>query len=404
LTVATDSISNFETASIGIFVHIGSVNESNFQTGLSHFLEHMAFKGTTKRTAIEISRAIESVGGHMNAYTSKEVTAYHAKILKENIDLGIDIITDIISDSKFDKTEFDKEKSVVIQEIKQLNDTPDDLVFDMFQSKCFDGEKLGTQILGSEEEINSYTPDDLANYLRSKYSADKMILCASGGIKHDDVVSLAEEFSSQMPSFEVEKPDTQKYKGGFIFKKKDLEQTHMVLGFEGFGSTDPMRYDLFVISTILGSGMSSRLFQEVREKRGLVYSIFSFTSSYRDTGTFGIYAGCEDDKTPEVIDIVKSEFEKFCDTLDEDEIRKAQTQIKASILMGLESSSSRMERMAHQFLQQNKFFTPKEITEKIDAVNKGSIAAAAKRIFGSNPTLAVIGNVNGIENLYKDFL
>jgi predicted Zn-dependent peptidase len=363
----------------------------------------MAFKGTNRRTALEISQAIESVGGHINAYTSKEITAYHAKILKANVGLAIDIIADIISDSKFDEIEFNKEKSVIIQEIKQLNDTPDDLVFDMFQAKCFDGETLGAQILGNEEEINSYTPDDLKDYLNTKYSADKMILCASGGINHDDVVRLTERFSSKMTNFGVDQPDEQKYKGGFVFKKKDLEQAHLIMGFEGCSNTDAGKYDLCVLSTILGAGMSSRLFQEVREKRGLVYSIFSFISNYKDTGTFGVYAGCEDNKVREVIDIIRSEFERILETLREDEIQKAKTQINASILMGLESSSSRMERMAHQFPQQNRFFTPQEITAKINAVNERSIAEVMRRIFSSKPTLAVMGNVYGIDNLYAAF-
>jgi predicted Zn-dependent peptidase len=363
----------------------------------------MAFKGTNKRTALEISQSIELVGGHINAYTSKETTAYHAKMLKANLDLAIDILTDIISDSKFDEIEFGKEKSVIIQEIKQLNDTPDDLVFDMFQAKCFDGEQLGAQILGREEEINSYTPADLKNYLRTKYSADKMILCASGGINHDDVVSLAEKFSSKMTSFKVDQPAEQKYRGGFIFKKKDLEQAHLILGFEGCSNTEVCKYDLCVLSTILGAGMSSRLFQEVREKRGLVYSIFSFMSNYRDTGTFGVYAGCEDSKVQEVINIIRWEFDRVLETLREEEIQKAKTQLKASILMGLESSSSRMERMAHQFIQQNRFFTPQEIIAKIDAVNERSIADVMRRIFSSKPTLAVMGNVDGIEKLYEVF-
>jgi predicted Zn-dependent peptidase len=363
----------------------------------------MAFKGTNRRTALEISQAIESVGGHINAYTSKEITAYHAKILKANLDLAIDIVADIISDSKFDEIEFNKEKSVIIQEIKQLNDTPDDLVFDMFQAKCFDGEQLGAQILGSEEEINSYTSADLENYLKTKYSADKMILCASGGINHDDVLSLAENFSSKLTSFNVDQPDEQKYKGGFVFKKKDLEQTHLILGFEGCSNSDSWKYDLCVLSAILGAGMSSRLFQEVREKRGLVYSIFSFMSNYRDTGTFGVYAGCEDNNVQEVINIIRCEFDRIFETLREDEVHKAKTQINASLLMGLESSSSRMERMAHQFLQHKKFFTPQEITEKINAVTKKSVIEVAHRVFSSVPTLAVIGNVNGIEKLYEAF-
>lgn len=400
LTIATDCISNFETVSIGIFVNIGSVNESFSQIGISHFLEHMAFKGTIKRTALEISEAIESVGGHMNAYTSKEITAFYAKILKGNVDLAIDILTDIIQNSKFDLVEFEKEKMVIIQEIRQMNDTPDDFVFEMFQEKCFEGENLGQSILGTEDEIKSYSPNDLHNYLKSKYSTNKIILCASGGVNHDEVVDLSERYSHDMTTFDVPHPTQQKYKGGFIFKTKDLEQTHVIIGYEGLSQTDKAKHDLFVLSTILGSGMSSRLFQEVREKRGLVYSIFSFTSNYVDTGTFGVYAACDADKTREVISIIREEFEKIQSTLTEEEILKAKTQINASLLMSLESSGNRMERMAHQFLLQNKFFTPAEITEKINAVTKESILTVADRLFKTKPTLAVIGNGKDIENSY----
>jgi predicted Zn-dependent peptidase len=361
----------------------------------------MAFKGTQKRSALDITHAIESVGGHINAFTSKEMTAYHAKFLKDNVDLVVDIISDIIINSKFDEYELNKEKSVIIQEIRQLYDTPDDLVFDMFQEKCFEGESLGTQILGDEERIESYTSEDLIRYAKTKYSADKMILCASGGIEHDSVVRLAEEFTSGMTSFPVECPRKQEYKGGVVCKKKSLEQSHLVFGFEGCSNTDSIKYDVFVLSTILGSGMSSRLFQEVREKRGLVYSIFSFITNYKDTGTFGIYAGCENNKVSEVLGIVKGELDKFCDTLTESEIEKAKTQIKASFLMGSESSATRMERMANQFLLQNRFFTPKEITEKINSVSKESVTIAANRIFESKPTLAIIGNiVDSAEDLY----
>jgi predicted Zn-dependent peptidase len=360
----------------------------------------MAFKGTTTRTALEISEAIEAVGGHMNAYTSKEITVFHAKILKGNVDLAIDILTDIIQNSKFDLSEFEKEKMVIIQEIRQMNDTPDDLVFEMFQAKCFDGECLGQSILGTEDDIRSYSPEDLHRYLKSKYSTDKMILCASGGIDHDEIVNLSERYTGGMAAFQVPPPAKQKYQGGFIFKKKQLEQTHVVLGYEGVSQNDQTKYDLFVLSTILGAGMSSRLFQEVREKRGLVYSIFSFTSNYRDTGNFGIYAACEDDKTKEVISIIRDEFEKIRHTLTEEEILKAKTQINASLLMSLESSGNRMERMAHQFLLQGRFFPPGEITEKINAVNEESIIAITERVFRTKPTLAVIGDGKDIEKLY----
>lgn len=403
LTIATDNISNFETASVGIFVNIGSVNETAEQSGLSHFLEHMAFKGTTKRSALQISHEIESVGGYMNAYTSKEVTAFHSRVLKGDIKLAVDIIMDIVQNSTFEEKEFEKEKGVIIQEIRMQNDTPDDYVFDMFQSKCFDGESLGTQILGSEEDILKFSPEDMKKYLTSKYSTDKMIMCASGNVDHSHFIDLANQFSDKMSSFKTDEVQKQSYKGGFIFKKKELEQTHLVLGFEGLNHTDENKYDMFVLSMVLGGGMSSRLFQEVREKRSLVYSIFSFTSNYRDSGTFGVYAACEHNKSQEVIDIVKNEFAKINLDLTESELEKAKTQIRASLLMGLESSSARMERMANQFLLQNKFISSDEVSKKIDSITKESVINVGEKIFKTKPTLAVIGNGNDIEKLYEVF-
>jgi predicted Zn-dependent peptidase len=401
LTVATDHIDNFETASVGIFVNVGSVNETPEQSGISHFLEHMAFKGTSRRSALEISNAIESVGGHMNAYTSNEVTAFYAKVLKGDVGLAIDIITDIIQDSKFDKEEFEKEQSVIVQEIHRTNDTPDVLVFDLFQGKCFDGESLGMSILGPEENILAFKPQDLANYLKSKYSTDKMILCASGQVDHDEVVELASKFANKMTSFDVVEPAQQKYKGGFIFKKKELEQMHIVLGFEGLDHTDQNKYELSVLSTILGGGMSSRLFQEVREKRGLVYTIFTDCSNNKDTGTFCVYAGCADQKAGEVIDVVSNEFEEIKKNLTDEEVSRAKTQIKANVLMGLEISSSRMQMMANQFITEGRFYTPSEITSFIDSVTRESVISVANRVFSTKPTLAVIGNRDDMDKLYK---
>lgn len=403
LTVATDTIEGFETVSLGLFVNVGSVDESENQTGVSHFLEHMAFKGTEKRTALQISYAIESVGGFINAYTSKEVTAFHVKVLKSDVKLAVDIITDIVQNSTFDESEFNKERGVIIQEIRQLNDAPDDYVFDMFQAKCFDNERLGTQILGSEEDILSFAPSDLSDYLSSKYSTNRMIFSASGKVDHEDLVDLANEFTPKLKKFETEVVEKQNYKGGFIFKKKKLEQTHLILGFEGLNHTHDNKYDLCVLSTILGGGMSSRLFQEVREKRGLVYSVFSFASNYRDTGTFGVYAACEDNKAKEVIEITKNELEKVKFDITEEELKKAKTQIKASLLMGLESSSARMERLANQFLLHGKITHPNEAVEKIDRISLDSLRNLSTKIFATKPTLAVIGNGFDIENLYDFF-
>ena len=401
LTIATDTIDGFETASIGLFVNIGSVNENESQNGISHFLEHMAFKGTKTRSALQISYSIESVGGYINAYTSKETTAFHAKVLKENVQLAVDIITDIVQNSIFDTEEFSKEQGVIIQEIRQLNDAPDDYVFDMFQSKCFENEKLGTQILGNEDNIMSYNPSDLDTYLRTKYSTDKMILSASGKIEHDEFVELSNKFASSMKKFDVESVEKQIYKGGFTFKPKDLEQTHLIFGFEGVSHTDNSKYDLAVLSAILGGGMSSRLFQEIREKRGLAYAVFSFATNYRDTGTFGVYAACEDNKAEEVVNVSINEFAKISNDITEEELNKAKMQLKASLMMGLESSSTRMERLANQYIHHNRIVETSEIINMIDKISVSSLKNLSSKIFNTKPTLAVIGKGKDADKLQK---
>ncbi|MBQ9335155.1 MAG: insulinase family protein [Alphaproteobacteria bacterium] len=400
ITVTTDSIENFETVSIGLFVNVGSVNESEQQTGISHFLEHMAFKGTATRSALQISSAIESVGGYINAYTSKEVTAFHAKVLKDDVKLAVDIITDIIQNSTFNAEEFTKEQGVIIQEIRQLNDAPDDYVFDMFQAKCFEAEKLGTQILGSEENILSYKPSDLDMYLKTKYSTDKMILSASGKISQEQLVGLANNFTTKMTKFDIETVAKQVYRGGFSFKQKDLEQTHLIFGFEGVSHTDERKYDLTILSAILGGGMSSRLFQEIREKRGLAYSVFSFCTSYRDTGTFGVYAACEDSKAEEVVKLTIAELEKIQNSITKEELNKAKMQLRASLMMGLESSSTRMERMANQYIHLGRIVEPSEVVEKIEAISVESLKELAMKIFNTKPTLAFIGKGKDAEKLH----
>ncbi len=399
ITVATDTIDSFETVSLGLFVNIGSVNENAEQKGLSHFLEHMAFKGTKTRTALQISYAIESVGGYINAYTSKEITAFHAKVLKENVKLALDIITDIVQNSIFDEQEFVKEQGVIIQEIRQLNDAPDEYVFDMFQAKCYEDERLGTQILGSEEDILRYSPNDLDTYLKTKYSTDKIVLVASGKIEHNAFLELANNFTSGMKKFDVEPVEKQRYKGGFSFKQKELEQTHLIFGFEGVSHSSDEKFALSVLSAILGGGMSSRLFQEIREKRGLAYSVFSFCSNYRDSGIFGAYAACDDSQAEEVVKISLAEFEKIQQDITDAELNKAKMQLKASLLMGLESSSTRMERMANQYINYGKLLPIEDIIETIDAISVESLKRVARRIFASKPTLALIGKGQCAEKL-----
>jgi predicted Zn-dependent peptidase len=403
LTVSTDSIPNFETISVGVFVNVGSVNESENLCGVSHFVEHMAFKGTTSRTAIQIAESIEAVGGHMNAYTSKEITAYHAKVLKEDLELAVDVITDIIQNSIFDDSEFEKERGVIIQEIRQTNDTPDDVVFDIFQSKCFENEPLGWPILGRIENVQSFAPQHLLNYMQTNYSTSKMILAAAGNVEHTHLVDLAQKYTTKLHCFDTEIPEQQRYTGGFINIDKNLEQKHIIVGFEGASHEAFDKLDLLVLSTALGGGMSSRLFQEIREKRGLAYSIFSYASSYRDSGVFGVYTGCDVDKSTEVVELIRDELKKASKNINEEEIKRAKTQIKTSLLMGLESSSNRMERIAKQHLLHGRFFTSEEMAKLIDETSIESIGVVLERILLTPPTMAVVGPGNEIEKLYGEF-
>ena len=404
LTVASDNISNFGTVSIGIFVNVGGVNEDEKNTGISHFVEHMAFKGTKKRSALEISEAIENVGGYINAYTGKEVTAFHVKLLKEDAKLAVDVISDIVQNSTFEEKEFEKERGVIIQEIKQFEDTPDDLVFDLFQGKCFENMSLGQPILGTEKNIVSFKNTHLKDYLKNNYSTSKIVLCASGNIQHEELVDLAEKHTSEMKFFETKSPETQKYSGGFAHKHKDLEQNHIIIGYEGLSHHSNDRYAANVLSVILGVGMSSRLFKKIREERGLVYSIFSYLSNYSDTGTFGIYSACDMNKSVEVAKLIKEELFTISQSIDDFEMQRAKTQIKTSMLMGLESSSARMERLASQFLIHKRFVTHEEIIQKINSVTKEDIVSFMNKMLNSKATVALVGKNSKPESIYEIFV
>lgn len=397
MTVISDNIDSVETISLGIFVSVGSVNEEDNQKGLSHFLEHMVFKGTTTRNALQISSEIESVGGIMNAFTGQEMTGFHVKILKEHLPLAIDIISDMLQNPTFDSIEFDRERKVVIQEIKMVNDSPDDYISDLFQYTCFTNEKLGSPILGYEEGILSYTPNDIRNYMNTNYSIDKMVLVASGNVKHDELVDLANKFIVKLKQFKTKPVKKQIYTGGYLYKERDLEQTHIMMGYEGYSYNDNNKYKLMLLSSVLGSGSSSRLFQEVREKRGLVYTVYSTTSSFRDTGTFGVYAACEPSKTEEVISIVKEELNKVQSNLSIEELNKAKMQLKSSILMGLENNSNRMERIASQYLLEGKITEINETIRNINCLDIKDIENTASNIVNNKYTLTILGKPSNID-------
>lgn len=398
MRIVTDRMDSVETVSLGVWVNAGARNETADINGVSHLLEHMAFKGTARRTALDIAVEIENVGGHLNAYTSRESTVYYATVLKENADLALDIVSDILINSTFDSDELARERAVVLQEIGQANDTPDDVIFDTFQETAYPDQPLGRAILGSAEIVSEMPRESLVDYIGAQYGGDRMVLAAAGNVDHDRLAGLAEAAFAGISPGSTAPPAPATYRGGDSREIRDLEQAHLVMGFDGVGFDDDDYYPLAVLSTALGGGMSSRLFQEVREKRGLVYSIYTFSSAYRDGGLFGLYAGTGEDEVAELISVVCDEVRKVAaDPFADDEITRARAQIKAGVLMSLESTSSRAERLARHLQVYDRIVPVDEIANRIDSVSAEDIRRVAGRLLSSAPTLAALGPVGRLE-------
>ncbi|MGA1855473.1 pitrilysin family protein [Azospirillum sp. 11R-A] len=398
LRVATDTMPDVQSVSLGCWVGVGTRNEAASVNGVAHLVEHMLFKGTSRRSAFRISEEIENVGGQLNAYTTREQTAYYAKVLHEDAPLALDILSDMIQHSTLDAEELVRERTVVLQEIGQSADTPDDIIFDHFQSTAYPGQAIGRPVLGSAEIVGSLPREALVDYIAGHYGAPGMVLSAAGRIEHDRMVDLAFKAFGDLPSGAPPKPETARYIGGDFREDRDLEQMHLVLGFDGVGVHDPDFYAHSVLSTLLGGGMSSRLFQEVREKRGLVYSIYTFTGGYHDGGLFGVYAGTGEDEVAELVPVVCDEIAKVGADVTEDEVARARAQLKAGTLMALESTMSRCEQLGQQILIYDRPVPVDEIVAKIDGVDRESVVKAASRLRASRPTVAALGPIAKLES------
>ncbi|MGE4217970.1 MAG: M16 family metallopeptidase [Alphaproteobacteria bacterium] len=398
LTVVTERMEAVETVSIGLWVGAGTRHETPEINGVAHLLEHMAFKGTETRTAKDIAESIEAVGGHLNAYTAREQTAYYAKVLKEDVGLALDIVGDIVLNAVFDETELAHERGVVLQEIGQAHDTPDDIIFDHFQETAFPAQALGRPVLGTAQIIEAMPRDALVGFMRRHYGADRMVLAAAGKVDHAAVVRQAERALSALPAQgAAPKLEAADYRGGAYREDRDLEQVHLMLGFPGVGYHDPDFHAASVLSTLFGGGMSSRLFQEIRERRGLVYSIYSYVSAYTDAGLFGIYAGTGEDEVAELVPAVCDEIVRLADTLEEVEVARARNQLRAATLMSLESSGSRCEQLGQQMLVYGRPLPVEERVARIEAIQAGDVARVARRIFGGKLTLSAIGPIGQLE-------
>jgi predicted Zn-dependent peptidase len=399
LTVASDTMDTVETVSLGAWVGVGTRHEPPAINGVAHLLEHMAFKGTERRSAYDIAQEIEAVGGHLNAYTTREATAYYAKVLAEDAPLAVDIIADILQNPSFEEEELKRERAVVLQEIGQAYDTPDDSVFDRFQETAYPAQALGRPVLGTSEIVSGIGRDTLAAYMARHYGCENMALVAAGKIEHARFVALAQDAFSGLPREASAEAAPADYRGGEYREQRELEQVHLLIGFDSVDYRDPDHYTASVLATLFGGGMSSRLFQEVREKRGLVYSIYSFVSAYRDGGLFGIYAGTGPNEVAELVPVVCDEFSKLTRDVTEDEVLRARAQLKASILMSLESTGSRCEQLGHQIIYYGRPLEVSEIVGKIEAVDAAAARRFAGRIAASRPTLASLGPVARVENI-----
>lgn len=398
MRVVTDRMESVETVSLGVWTRVGTRYEDASLNGVSHMLEHMAFKGTARRDARGIAEEIEAVGGHLNAFTSREVTAYHATVLKEDVPLAVDIVADILQHSLFEQGELEREREVVLQEIGQANDTPEDVVFDSFQLAAYPDQPLGMPVLGPPEIVSGLTRDQLIGYMQTHYSAPRMVFAAAGKLDHDEIVGLVEDHFADLPAGEGTPTDAAAYRGGDAREDRTLEQAHLVMGFDGVGYHDPDYYAAGIASTLLGGGMSSRLFQEIREKRGLVYSIYSFASSYSDGGLFGVYAGTGEQGLGELMPVLCDELARAATDIGGEELARAKAQLRAGIVMSLESSYSRSEQIAGQVGIYGAAVPIEELQSRIAAVTEEDVMRVIARILSSAPTIAAIGPIKALES------
>lgn len=381
--ILTEEIPHVHSVSIGLWVDNGSKNESEDVWGISHFIEHMLFKGTQKRTAMQIAQELEDTGGSINAFTDKENTCFYARVLDQHTNKAIDVLTDIYLNSVFDKDEIEREKQVVIEELKMYEDSPDDLSFDLLTEKIWDNHPLGHRIVGTEETIKAFSREKIINYMSENYTSDRLVVTVAGNINHDDVVKQLEEKLSVIPNKTSSfSENSVEYTGNIITRYKDIEQLHVCLGTKGTFISDKDRFNYAVLDSILGGGMSSRLFQEIREKKGLAYSIGSYELVYRRAGIFGVYAGISPNNLNELVKSVLFELDLIKEgKLALTDVHRAKEQLKGSLLLSLEAVRNRMMRLARNEIYFHRQITAQEIIDDIEKVNYESIVALANDIF-----------------------
>ncbi len=396
LVILTEKIPGVRSVSVGVWIQVGSRQEEQKQEGISHFIEHMLFKGTTNRSAEDIAIAIDSVGGVLDAFTGREYTCFNAKVLAEHLPLALELLADLLLRARLDPNDVEKEREVILQEIKMVEDAPDDQIHDLFTQTVWADHPLGRPVLGRRETLQEIRRDDIVQYMDRYYRPDRAVVSVAGDLDHDAVVSLVTAvFGEWGGHTRLESTVPPVSRSETVNEARDLSQVHLCLGVSGLAYAHQDRYALALLNTILGGGMSSRLFQEIREKRGLVYSIYSYTASYRDGGLLVVYAGTSNDRYHEVVDLIQAEFRAIRDApAGSTEFRRAKEQLKGNLLLGLESTGSRMTRLAKMYIYFNRCFGLEEIIRGIEAVTPERLHELSQSLFdGGSCTLASIGRI-----------
>ena len=395
--VVTDSMPHLQTVALGIWVRAGARDERLDQNGIAHLLEHMAFKGTPTRDAFQIAEEIEAAGGEINASTAMETTAYYSRVLKDDWLLALDILSDILIEPLFDADELSREQDVILQEIAAANDTPDDLVFELAQSVSYPEHPLGRSILGTADRVSAYSSGDITGYRNGHYTGERIVVGAAGNIDHSQLVAEAQTRLERLQTGGGNVWTAPNFIGGPHIAERPLDQTHLVFSFPGVGYRDDRIYAQQIMTGVLGGGLSSRLFQEVRERRGLCYAVFAFGSSYSDSGNVSVYAATSPGKTGQLIDVTSDVILSMIENAGEDEIARAKAQIKAGLAMSLESASGRCDQISRQFLAYGKVPDISEIVDKVESVTPEDVTALAGSIFTHpKPALAAVGDVSGL--------
>ncbi len=400
IRLVTESMSHVRSVSLGVWLSRGSRHETDEESGIAHFVEHMLFKGTATRTAEDIAQAVDSIGGQLDAFTAKEYASYYVKVLDEHVPIAVDILSDIVLRPAFHDVDIEREKKVILEEIKMVEDTPDDLVHEIFTQAFWEGHPLGRPILGTKDSVEALTQKGLRDYFRGAYAAENVIISAAGNLEHSQLRAALEQAFGSMPKAGL------KQNGGppevvpkVVIRNKELEQSHVCLGTASYPQNHGDRYASYVMNTMFGGSMSSRLFQNIREKRGLAYSVFSGINAYRDAGYLTVYAGCANEAVGEVVDLVVEEMKlmKQAPVLDS-ELRRAKDHLKGSVMLSLENTSSRMSHLARQEIYFDRQFSLDETLEGIERVTPADVQRVAGELFSEGSLAAtVLGQVNGLQ-------